>query len=354
VSRPACWRAWASAAAILCCCAAPLSAEETAKPPQVASPSPLVNPNDSQPIEIRADNGIEWQQDTKTYIARGHAVAIRGPTEVHADTLIAHYRDAKGGNAGGNTEIYRLDAEGNVVIHKEGETITGDRAVYDVDQAVAVVTGNNLKMTTATDTITARDRFDWYDQKQIGVARGDAVAIRNGKTIRADVLTGYMTKTTASPAKPGEKPKPGATPAAAKPGAPKPGTAKPGEKGAPGDEESKLSRVDAQGHVVVTNGSDVGQSDYGVYNAQTGIVTLIGNAVITRDKDVIRGQYAVMDLNTNVSRMMPSSAAEPGKHQQVRGLFVRRDPATGQPATIIAPSGTAPSASTTPSPAKAQ
>jgi lipopolysaccharide export system protein LptA len=335
------------AAAILCCCAAPLSAEPAKAPPAAASS--LVNPNDnSQPIEIRADNGIEWQQDTKSYIARGHAVAIRGPTELHADTLIAHYRDAKGGNAGGNTEIYRLDAEGNVVIHKEGETITGDHAVYDVDQAVGVITGKNLKITTATDTITARDRFDWYDQKQIGVARGDAVAIRNGKTIRADVLTGYMVKTPATPAKPGEKPKPAATPAAAKPGS------APGAKGAPGEEDSKLSRVDAQGHVVVTNGSDVGQGDYGVYNAQTGIVTLIGNAVITRDKDVIKGQYAVMDLNTNVSRMMPSSAAEPGQHQQVRGLFIRRDPATGKPATIIAPSAPGAAAQAAPSPAKAQ
>jgi lipopolysaccharide export system protein LptA len=334
---------WAIAAVIFCCCAVPLAAEEPAKAP-AAAPS-LGSPNNNQPIEIRADSGIEWQQNTKTYIARGHAVAIRGLTEVHADTLIAHYRDAKGGNAGGNTEIYRLDAEGNVVIRKQGETITGDRAVYDVDQAVGVVTGKNLKMTTATDTITARDRFDWYDQKQIGVARGDAVAIRNGKTIRADVLTGYMTKTPATPARPGEKPKPPTATAAA---------AKPGGKGAPGEDDSKLSRVDAQGHVIVTNGSDVGQSDYGVYNAETGIVTLIGNAVISRDKDVIRGQYAVMDLNTNVSRMMPSSAAEPGQHQQVRGLFVRRDPATGQASTIVAPSGAAPSAPAGSSPAAAR
>jgi lipopolysaccharide export system protein LptA len=340
VIRPAHWRAVWLAAAVLCAVAAPLSAEEPAKQKPAGGPQ-LVNPNDSQPIEIRADSGIEWQQATKTYIARGHAVAIRGPTEVHADTLIAHYREVKGaapGNAGGNTEIYRIDAEGNVVIRKEGETITGERAVYDVDQAVGVVTGKNLKMTTATDTITARDRFDWYDQKQIGVARGDAVAIRNGKTIRADVLTGYMVKTPAAPGKPGEKPKP--VPAAAKPAA---------AKGAPGADDSKLSRVDAQGHVVVTNGADVGQSDYGVYNAQTGIVTLIGNAVITRDKDVIRGQYAVMDLNTNVSRMMPSSAGEPGQHQQVRGLFIRRDPATGQPATIVAPAAPA-----KPAPEKAQ
>lgn len=281
------------------------------------TPSSTINPNNGQPIEIQADSGIEWQQNSKSYIARGHAVAIRGVTEVHADTLIAHYRDAKGGNAGGNTEIYRIDAEGNVTIKKEGQTIVGDRAVYDVDQAVGVVTGHALKMTTATDTITARDRFDWYDQKQIGVARGDAVAIRNGKTIRADTLTAYLAKTPAAPGAAGKPAKPAPTPAAAK---------TPGGKGDP-DVDAKLSRVDAQGHVVVTNGDDVGQSDYGVYNAQTGIVTLIGNAVITRDKDVIRGQNAVMDLNTNVSRMMPSETGSPGQHR-VRGLFVRRDAQT--------------------------
>jgi len=305
--------------------------------PQAQAPSQLLNPADSQPIEIQADSGIEWQQNTKTYIARGHAVAIRGVTELHADTLIAHYRDAKGGNAGGNSEIYRIDADGNVTIKKEGQTVVGDHAVYDVDQAVGVVTGKGLKMTTATDTVTARDRFDWYDQKQIAVARGDAVAIRNGKTIRADVLTAYLTKTpaTAAPGKPAPtKPAPAKpTPAAGKPGAPAP------------EMDSKLNRIDAQGHVVVTNGADIGQGDYGVYNAQTGIVTLIGNAIITRDKDVIKGQYAVMDLNNNVSRMMPSAAATPGQHQRVRGLFVRRD-ATGTvaaaPAAPAAPAGAAP------------
>ena len=45
--------------------------------------------------------------------------------------------------------------------------------------------------------------------------------------------------------------------------------------------------------------TDIGRGDYGVYNADTGIVTLLGNVTITRGQDVIRGQYAVVDLNTN-------------------------------------------------------
>jgi lipopolysaccharide export system protein LptA len=301
--------------------------------------SQLLNGDSNQPIEIQADSGIEWRQNEQLYIARGHAVAKRGPAEVRADTLIARYRQLKPGSApaaasgnslGGNTEIYRVDAEGHVTINRDASTVTGEHAVYDVDQALAVVTGNNLKLTTATDTVTARDSLEWYDQKQVAVARGDAVATRNGKTIKADVLTSYMVKsapaagTSAAPVKPGPaKPEP-IKPVSAKPAAP-------GAAAAP-TQESKISRVDAQGHVVVTNAIETGHSDYAVYNAVTGTSTLIGNVVITRGKDVLQGQAAVMDMNKNVSRILPAAnipgvAAKPagGQPQRVQGLFLKED-----------------------------
>jgi lipopolysaccharide export system protein LptA len=288
--------------------------------------------DNGQPIQIQADSGIEWQQDQHLYIARGNAVASRGPSEVHADTLIAHYREVKGANANadtgsGNTEVYRVDAEGHVTIKRDNQTVVGDNAVYDVDQGLLVVTGKGLKLTTATDTVTARDSLEWYDQKQVAVARGDAVAIRNGKTIKGDILTAYMVKNTPDQAKskaptgrpPAAKPsKPAATPAAATPGTP--GT------------ESKISRIDAQGHVTVLNATDTGHGDFGVYNAESGIATLIGNVVIARAKDVIKGQYAVMDLNNNVSRMLPATAAPGAPKQRVQGLFVRQEQGAGAPA----------------------
>jgi lipopolysaccharide export system protein LptA len=318
---------------------------------QVGAPS-----DNNQPIQIQADSGIEWQQDAHLYIARGNAVATRGAGEIHADTLIAHYREAKGGNTGGNTEIYRIEAEGHVTLNRDAQTVVGDRAVYGVDQAIAVITGKGLKLTTATDVVTARDSLEWYDQKQVAVARGDAVAIRNGKTIKADILTAYMVKTAPGQAKPGQA-KPGqAKPGQAKAGAPAarpapggvsgsapepvkpllttaappaaaPGLAKPGAAGAEAKPaaESKISRVDAQGHVVITNALDTGRGDFGVYNADTGIATLIGNVVMERGKDVIRGQRGVMDLNNNVSRMMPGGAPGAASPQRVQGLFVRQE-----------------------------
>ena len=295
-------------------------------------------PNDNLPLQVQADSGIEWQQNNQLYIARGNAVATRGPSEVHADTLIAHYREIKGGtgtapppgntagDTGANTEIYRVEAEGHVTMLREGQTVVGDRAVYDLDQAIMVTTGKALKLTTATDVVTARDSLEWYDQKQIAVARGNAVAVRNGKTIKGDILTAYMVKTKPTEGKPAEaksatqarRPapagtgKPPATPAAASVG--------------PGSADSKISRVDAQGHVFVTNGLDTGRGDYGVYNADSGICTLIDHVVITRAKDVIKGQYGVMDLNNNVSRMLPAPAAGTPR-ERVQGLFVRQDQA---------------------------
>src|SRR5271166_3346468 len=281
--------------------------------------------SEDRPIEISADAGIEWQQDEKVYIARGNAMAKRGATEVHADTLTAHYRPSKG--TGGDTEIYRLDADGHVTIKGERQTVVGDQAVWDVDQQIGIVTGKGLRMTTTTDVVTARDSLEWYDQKQIGVARGDAVAVRqDGKRIRADVLTAHMTK---------EKAKPTETKPTAKSAGPLPpdATSKPRAAGGPGtsDESSRISRVDAQGSVLVSTVTDIGRGDYGVYNADTGIVTLLGDVTITRGQNAIRGQYAVVDLNNNVSRMM----ADPGKPgppaPRVEGLFVRQDQ-TGAPA----------------------
>lgn len=289
------------------------------------------------PISIQADNGLEWQQNQQLYIARGNALASRGTASVKANTLIAHYREAKAGAApnpassvastGGNSEIYRVEADGNVVITRDTRTIVGDRADYDMDQGIGVVRGKNLKMTTPTDVVTAKDAFEWYDAKQIAVARGDAVATRqNNRTIKADTLTAYMVKVPVQGGAPGQPAKPGTPPAKPAAQSVKGAPAANGSAGnAPPAEESKISRLDAQGHVVVVSGPDIGRGDYAVYNAVTNICTLLGNVTITRGADVITGQYAVMDMNTNVSRIMPASSLPGGTRQRVQGLFVKQD-----------------------------
>src|SRR5262249_1565853 len=72
---------------------------------------------------------------------------------------------------------------------------------------------------TTNDVVTARDALEWYDPKQIMVARGDAVAVHTGRTIKADVLTAYLVKSPAAGSQPAAAAKPAP---AAKPAAPPP------------------------------------------------------------------------------------------------------------------------------------
>ena len=246
----------------------------------------------SQPIHIEAESGIEWQQSNRLYIARGHAFASRGQASVHADTLYAYYRQAApkaptvaaaapAGDKppagaemlmnGGATEIYRFEAVGNVRFANADQTAYGDRAVYDVDQAVMVLTGKNLRIETKNETVTARDSFEWYDKKQIAVARGDAIATRAGKSIRGDTLVAEVEK--------------------------------------PDNQPSRIHRIDAYGDVIVAAADQVAHGDQGVYNLDTGIATLTGSVDVTKGNDVVRGRYAVVDTNANVSRIL---AADPG------------------------------------------
>jgi lipopolysaccharide export system protein LptA len=303
--------------------------------------NPLASTSNSLPIDISAAAGIEWDQNKQIYVARGNAVARRGTSEVHADVLTAHYRPSKNKSDGGN-EVYRLDADGHVVITAPNRTVVGDQAVYDVDQQIGVVTGQHLRLTTTTDVVTARDSLEWYDQQQVAVARGDAIAVRGDRRIRADVLTAHFIK---------DKSAAGATATSSKQGAAKPAAQRPSNRppvlaasataaartGAhktdtpPVADEgnSRISRMDAQGHVVVVTATDVGRGDYGVYNAQTGIVTLLGNVTITRGQDAVKGQYAVVDLNTNISRMMTVAAKPGAPAPRVEGLLYRQDTTRG-------------------------
>ena len=122
------------------------------------------------PIEVFADQGIEWQQEELTFLARGNARAVRGEVTVYGDELQAFYRKLPGGG----TEIWRLDAIGHVRIETPGEKAYGDHGVYDIDNAILVLSGGKVRLVTATDVITANDQLEYWERKNMAVARGGA------------------------------------------------------------------------------------------------------------------------------------------------------------------------------------
>jgi lipopolysaccharide export system protein LptA len=232
-----------------------------------------------EPVEITADEGIEWRRKEKVYIASGKARAARGEIELFGDILSAFYRDG----ADGSTEIYRVEAHGNVRILSPNERVYGDDGYYDVERGVVTLTGKALRLETGGDSITANESLEYWEAKQLAVARGGAVASRGDKSLSADLLVGHFRK----------------------------------------DDEGQLvlSQVDAEGQVEISTPTDFVTSKSGVYHVDKELAELIGNVKITRGEAQLNGEYAEVNLATGVSRLL---AAPPGGEpdSRVRGLIV--------------------------------
>ncbi len=204
------------------------------------------------------------------------------------------------------SEIYRLEAIGHVHIFTATQQAFGDHGVYDIDQAVMVLTGHDLHLITPTDLLTARDQMEYFSQTRISIGRGDAVVTTNdGRRIRADVLVGYS----APPA-----PQPGAAPTQKQP---KPAAgAAPNNGQDPIGSSGKLQKVNAFGNVVVRTQTETVRGDRGVYVPDTGIARIVGNVHITRGQNQLNGAAAIVNMHTGIATM----TEDPGA--RVQGLIV--------------------------------
>jgi lipopolysaccharide export system protein LptA len=245
-----------------------------------------------QPLEVFADDGIEWHREEGLYIANGNAAAIQGTTEVYADRLVAYYRPSETGDGeSGTSNIHRMEALGNVTIQMPNQTITGEKAVRDLERDVMWLTGDNLRMETDTDIVTARDSLEYWQARRLAVARGDAVSTQkeSGQTITADVLTAYFKDEAEIEANPkGAK----AGQAGAGPG-----------MVAPGGDQSRVRIMTAVGDVVVTTDSDVIRGDEATYDPNTGEAIILGAVTITSKGEQMSGNRATVNMRTGVSRL---------------------------------------------------
>jgi len=227
------------------------------------------------PIEVYAQNGIEWQQEGNLFVARGDARAVRGEVEVLGDELRAYYRE----KPSGESEVWRLDAIGNVRIVSKSETAYGSRAIYNADQKVLVVDGEKPRLVSGNDTLTASQQLEYWETRNFAVARGDAVATRDKKQVRADVLVAHLTND--------------------------------------GNGQTRVYRVDAYDNVRIKTERETATGQRGVYNVDSGIATLTGNVQLVRDDNRLSGCRAEVNLNTGISRLFPCANGK-----RVNGTFV--------------------------------
>ena len=240
----------------------------------------LASGSKDMPIEIIADRGIEWKKNKEILIASGNAIASRDGIKVLAEVLRAYYRKKDGGG----TDLYRLEAVGGVKIYSDTDSISGQSAVLDFEQAILKVDGNKVVYKTGSDKIAATQQMEYWERQNMAIARGNAVAIHKGRTVRADVLKAILRKKK--------------------------------------NGSSEVYIIEAFKNVKIISGKDHLRSDKAVYKIDPGIASLTKYVSITRGDNILTGDRAEINLNTGVSKLLTVNSLRSGKeNKKVRGLI---------------------------------
>lgn len=234
----------------------------------------------SEPLEITADNTLEWDRDNKLFTANGNAKARQGDTAVEGQKLQARYRSS----SDKNIDIRELEAIGSVVLTSKDSKAYGDRALYSLDTGLAVMTGGDLRMVAPNGSVTARERFEyWTEEGRLEALGAAEIKHKDEKgqinTLQADHFTALMTK----------------------------------------DAQGKqvLKTLEAKGNVVITTPTETLQGAFGLYNAQEETAEIMGGVTITRGANTLEGEKAAVNLKTGISTLTGSGTAG----GQVRGVF---------------------------------
>lgn len=293
-------------------------------------------------ILLSAAGPQTYDRDAQTVTMLDRARAVRGDVTVDADQLIGFLRKRQpapgastqkaaakaedadsNGSMGGNLELYRIEALGHVHIYTKTDQAWGDKALYDMDQGVMVMTGKHMKITTPNDVMTARDVMEYHSREHMSVGRGDATVTTNdGRRVRGDVLVAFSQPDDASSEKAGKQ--------AAPP---------PGQDNGPLGSSAKLDRAYAWGHVLLRSPNETATGDRGVYMFKTQIARLIGHVHVTSGQNQNNGHSAIVNMKTGVAIMNPA----PGR--RIEGLVIPNEagssapPGAGQKATPGASQG---------------
>ena len=160
----------------------------------------------------------------------------------------------------------------------------GQRAVLDFEQAILKVDGKNVIYKAGPNIITANQQMEYWERQKMAVARGNAVAIHKGKTLRAEVLKALLRKNKTG--------------------------------------RSEVYIIEAFKKVLIVGDKDRLRSDSAIYKLDSGIATLKKNVSIVREDSILNGDLAEINLKTGISKLLTVDSVGSKKEKpRVRGLI---------------------------------
>tara|TARA_X000000950_G_scaffold281202_1_gene377332 strand:- start:136 stop:972 length:837 start_codon:yes stop_codon:yes gene_type:complete len=225
--------------------------------------------SNGKPIEIFADNGIEWHKNEKKYIAKGNARAIQDDFVVTSDLLEAYYAEENNSE----TKIILLKAKGNVIINNKSAKISGGKiGIFDVRKDYFKINGSNLVMVSQDDQLKAKKKIEFWRKENIAIATGKAVARKENKYIlRAHRLAWYLDRNKKT-----------------------------------ADEDFTIKKIIGFKNVEIENDNEIAFSDKALYNNIKEECKLFGNVRIKRGENFLTGDIAVINMKTGVSKLLPN------------------------------------------------
>lgn len=106
--------------------------------------------NEREPIQIEARE-LQVQDKSQSAVFSGDVVVTQGDAMLKTQRLVVHY---DGSAAGGvNQRISKLEASGRVYISSKDQTATGERATFDMNQQLMVMTGGEVVLSQGPNVV---------------------------------------------------------------------------------------------------------------------------------------------------------------------------------------------------------
>ncbi len=226
-------------------------------------------------VELKASNGIEWQRNNQSYVARGGARVAQGNVSIEADEIGASY----GKGATGQTRITRFYAKGNVRIDTDQEQIRAGAARYETASGYFLLSGGPITIRSKDMHLVANEKVEYWQAKRLAIATGRPVVTQGSNSLRANTLRVTL----------------------------KPGTQPGGQL-----QRVAVQQIEASGDVLASTVSESIRGNHAVYNASTGLAIMTGNVVLEKGTNKLQGNRAELNLKTGVSRLINTNTATSG------------------------------------------
>ena len=253
--------------------------------PYIVNSQQIINQKQNGgPIEIYAEQGIEWHKNDNKYLAIGNAIAKSGKMSVKSDRIEAFYEEQD--NSGMNIKLVKAHKE--VVVTDENLKIVGGKlAEYNLKKDYFSIFGKKLILTSKDNKLESKEKMEYWREKGVAIATGKAKAKKGNEfEIKAEKLVWYLNEN---------------------------------------KEKIDVKKIFGFNSVSIFTNNEVAFSDKALYNRKNGICKLFGNVKLQKGTSFLTGDYAEVDLNKGISKLLPAPSQDSINENRVKALINKKE-----------------------------